>query len=38
MMPSLNILNYDIYWFAMSRERLTPPMAMLESLIKPVYV
>jgi hypothetical protein len=30
MIPSPNILNFDIYWFAMNRERLMPPMAMLE--------
>jgi hypothetical protein len=38
MIPSPNILNSDIYWFAMSRERLMPPMAMLEPLIRREYV
>ncbi len=35
---SPNILNSDIYWFAMSRGRLTPPMATLGPLIGPVCV
>jgi hypothetical protein len=38
MTPSLNILNFGIYWFATSREQLTLLMAMLESLTKQVYV
>jgi hypothetical protein len=37
MIPSLNILNSGIYWFAMNRERLMPPMAMLEPHIKLVF-
>jgi hypothetical protein len=38
MIPYPNILNSDIYWFAMSKERLMPPMAMLELHIRREYV
>jgi hypothetical protein len=33
-----SILNYGTYWFAMNKEQLMPPMAMLEPLTKPVCV
>jgi hypothetical protein len=37
-MPFPNILDFDIYWFAMNRERLMLPMVMLELPTRREYV